>query len=165
MINNNCLNLLKVLKHKNGGILQKLQNGGYVSNSSQPQVLQRYIGLLNNGIKPQAAFDTSHLSIIEDGRPGKYYSFGKRANTLNGWINNATDSLTIGRYNNLRNVQNLQQFKQGLKNKKYNSHPQFYQKMDQGRNRDKQIINNWNRQNGVPLISMLSNNYGQTETV
>ena len=152
-------------KHKNGGILQKLQNGGYVSNSSQPQVLQRYIGLLNNGIKPQAAFDTSHLSIIEDNRPGKYYSFGKRANTLNGWIKNATNSLTIGRYSNLRNVQNLQQFKQGLRNRKYNSHSQFYQKMDQGRNRDKQIINNWNRQNGVPLISMLSNNYGQTETV
>lgn len=166
MINNNCLNLLKVLKHKNGGILQKLQNGGYVSNSSQPQVLQRYIGLLNNGIKPQAAFDTSHLSIIEDGRPGKYYSFGKRANTLNGWIKNATDSLTIGRYKNLQNVQNFNQFKQRLKQKNYNTRPAFYNvEMNRGRNRDKQIINQWNRQNGVPLISMLSNNYGQTETV
>ena len=153
-------------KHKNGGILQKLQNGGYVSNSSQPQVLQRYIGLLNNGIKPQAAFDTSHLSIIEDGRPGKYYSFGKRANTLNGWIKNATDSLTIGRYKNLQNVQNFGQFKQGLKQKNYNTRPAFYNvEMNRGRNRDKQIINQWNRQNGVPLISMLSNNYGQTETV
>ena len=153
-------------KHKNGGILQKLQNGGYVSNSSQPQVLQRYIGLLNNGIKPQAAFDTSHLSIIEDGRPGKYYSFGKRANTLNGWIKNATDSLTIGRYKNLQNVQNFGQFKQGLKQKNYNTRPAFYNvEINRGRNRDKQIINQWNRQNGVPLISMLSNNYGQTETV
>ena len=153
-------------KHKNGGILQKLQNGGYVSNSSQPQVLQRYIGLLNNGIKPQAAFDTSHLSIIEDGRPGKYYSFGKRANTLNGWIKNTTDSLTIGRYKNLQNVQNFNQFKQGLKQKNYNTRPAFYNvEMNRGRNKNKQIINQWNRQNGVPLISMLSNNYGQTETV
>ena len=127
---------------------RKWQQGG---------VLQRYIGLLNNNINPQVAFDTAHLSIIEDGRPNKYYSFGKRATTLDGWIKNATDSLTIGRYKNLLNTNNLNEFKRGLKAKQYNSRPAFYKEMDRGREVDKKIINQYNQQHGIPLISLLQN--------
>ena len=102
--------------------IKKHQQGGpFQIDNSQPQVLQRYISLVNKGIPQQAAFDTSHLSMIEDSRPGKYYSFGKRASNLGGWTKNATDSLTTGRYKNLQNVQNFGQFKQGLKQKNYNT--------------------------------------------
>lgn len=139
-----------IKKHQQGGPFQ-------ISNS-QPQVLQRYISLVNQGIPQQAAFDTSHLSMIEDGRPGKYYSFGKRASNLGGWTKNATDSLTNGRYKNLQNVQNFGQFKQGLKQKNYNTRPAFYNvEMNRGRNRDKQIINQWNKQQGLNPIAQIYN--------
>lgn len=134
------------------------QGGPFQISNSQPQVLQRYISLVNQGIPQQAAFDTSHLSIIEDGRPGKYYSFGKRASNLGGWTKNATDSLTNGRYKNLQNVQNFGQFKQGLKQKNYNTRPAFYNvEMNRGRNRDKQIINQWNKQQGLNPIAQIYN--------
>lgn len=134
------------------------QGGSFQINNSQPQVLQRYISLVNQGIPQQAAFDTSHLSIVEDGRPGKYYSFGRRASNLGGWTKNATDSLTNGRYRNLQNVQNFGQFKQGLKQKNYNTRPAFYNtEMNRGRNRDKQIINQWNKSNGLPLVAGIYN--------
>ena len=139
-----------IKKHQQGGPFQ-------ISNS-QPQVLQRYISLVNQGIPQQAAFDTSHLSMIEDGRPGKYYSFGKRASNLGGWTKNATDSLTNGRYKNLQNVQNFGQFKQELKQKNYNTRPAFYNiEMNRGRNRDKQIINQWNKQQGLNPIAQIYN--------
>lgn len=139
-----------IKKHQQGGPFQ-------ISNS-QPQVLQRYISLVNQGIPQQAAFDTSHLSMIEDSRPGKYYSFGKRASNLGGWTKNATDSLTNGRYKNLQNVQNFGQFKQGLKQKNYNTRPTFYNvEMNRGRNRDKQIINQWNKQQGLNPIAQIYN--------
>ena len=139
-----------IKKHQQGGPFQ-------ISNS-QPQVLQRYISLVNQGIPQQAAFDTSHLSMIEDGRPGKYYSFGKRASNLGGWTKNATDSLTNGRYKNLQNVQNFGQFKQGLKQKNYNTRPAFYNvEINRGRDKNKQIINQWNKTNGLPLIAGLYN--------
>lgn len=139
-----------IKKHQQGGPFQ-------ISNS-QPQVLQRYISLVNQGIPQQAAFDTSHLSMIEDSRPGKYYSFGKRASNLGGWTKNATDSLTNGRYKNLQNVQNFGQFKQGLKQKNYNTRPAFYNvEMNRGRNRDKQIINQWNKQQGLNPIAQIYN--------
>lgn len=139
-----------IKKHQQGGPFQ-------ISNS-QPQVLQRYISLVNQGIPQQAAFDTSHLSMIEDGRPGKYYSFGRRASNLGGWTKNATDSLTNGRYKNLQNVQNFGQFKQGLKQKNYNTRPTFYNiEMNRGRNRDKQIINQWNKQQGLNPIAQIYN--------
>ena len=139
--------------------IKKHQQGGpFQINNSQPQVLQRYISLVNQGIPQQAAFDTSHLSMIEDGRPGKYYSFGKRASNLGGWTKNATDSLTNGRYKNLQNVQNFGQFKQGLKQKNYNTRPAFYNvEMNRGRNRDKQIINQWNKQQGLNPIAQIYN--------
>lgn len=134
------------------------QGGSFQINNSQPQVLQRYISLVNQGIPQQAAFDTSHLSMIEDGRPGKYYSFGRRASNLGGWTKNATDSLTNGRYRNLQNVQNFGQFKQGLKQKNYNTRPAFYNvEMNRGRNRDKQIINQWNKQQGLNPIAQIYN--------
>lgn len=134
------------------------QGGNFQINNSQPQVLQRYISLVNQGIPQQAAFDTSHLSIVEDGRPGKYYSFGRRASNLDGWTKNATDSLTNGRYKNLQNVQNFGQFKQGLKQKNYNNRPAFYNvEMNRGRDKNKQIINQWNKTNGLPLIAGLYN--------
>ena len=134
------------------------QGGPFQINNSQPQVLQRYISLVNQGIPQQAAFDTSHLSIVEDGRPGKYYSFGRRASNLDGWTKNATDSLTNGRYKNLQNVQNFGQFKQGLKQKNYNNRPAFYNvEMNRGRDKNKQIINQWNKTNGLPLIAGLYN--------
>lgn len=134
------------------------QGGSFQINNSQPQVLQRYISLVNQGIPQQAAFDTSHLSMIEDGRPGKYYSFGRRASNLGGWTKNATDSLTNGRYKNLQNVQNFGQFKQGLKQKNYNTRPTFYNtEMNRGRNRDKQIINQWNKQQGLSPIAQIYN--------
>ena len=134
------------------------QGGNFQISNSQPQVLQRYISLVNQGIPQQAAFDTSHLSMVEDGRPGKYYSFGRRASNLDGWTKNAIDSLTNGRYKNLQNVQNFNQFKQGLKWKNYNTRPAFYNvEMNRGRNRDKQIINQWNKTNGLPLIAGLYN--------
>ena len=134
------------------------QGGNFQINNTQPQVLQRYISLVNQGIPQQAAFDTSHLSIVEDGRPGKYYSFGRRASNLNGWTKNATDSLTNGRYKNLQNVQNFGQFKQGLKQKNYNNRPAFYNvEMNRGRDKNKQIINQWNKTNGLPLIAGLYN--------
>lgn len=139
-----------IKKHQQGGPFQ-------ISNS-QPQVLQRYISLVNQGIPQQVAFDTSHLSMIEDGRPGKYYSFGKRASNLGGWTKNVTDSLTNGRYKNLQNVQNFGQFKQGLKQKNYNTRPAFYNvEMNKGRNRDKQIINQWNKQYGLNPIAQIYN--------
>lgn len=139
-----------IKKHQQGGPFQ-------ISNS-QPQVLQRYISLVNQGIPQQAAFDTSHLSMIEDSRPGKYYSFGKRASNLGGWTKNATDSLTNGGYKNLQNVQNFGQFKQGLKQKNYNTRPAFYNvEMNRGRNRDKQIINQWNKQQGLNPIAQIYN--------
>ena len=125
---------------------RKWQQGG---------VLSRYIGLINNNINPQVAFDTAHLSMIEDGRPNKYYSFGKRATTLDGWVKNATDSLTVGRYKNLLNTNNLEEFKRGLKAKQYNSRPAFYKEMDRGRESDKKIINQYNQQHGIPLVSLL----------
>lgn len=134
------------------------QGGNFQINNSQPQVLQRYISLVNQGIPQQAAFDTSHLSIVEDGRPGKYYSFGRRASNLGGWTKNATDSLTNGRYKNLQNVQNFGQFKQGLKQKNYNNRPAFYNvEINRGRDKNKQIINQWNKTNGLPLIAGLYN--------
>ena len=134
------------------------QGGNFQISSLQPQVLQRYISLVNQGIPQQAAFDTSHLSMIEDGRPGKYYSFGKRASNLGGWTKNATDSLTNGRYKNLQNVQNFGQFKQGLKQKNYNNRPAFYNvEINRGRDKNKQIINQWNKTNGLPLIAGLYN--------
>ena len=140
-------------------IIKKHQQGGpFQISNSQPQVLQRYISLVNQGIPQQAAFDTSHLSMIEDSRPGKYYSFGKRASNLGGWTKNATDSLTNGRYKNLQNVQNFGQFKQGLKQKNYNTRPAFYNvEMNRGRNRDKQIINQWNKQQGLNPIAQIYN--------
>ena len=132
------------------------QGGNFQISNSQPQVLQRYISLVNQGIPQQAAFDTSHLSIVEDGRPGKYYSFGRRASNLGGWTKNATDSLTNGRYKNLQNVQNFGQFKQGLKQKNYNNRPAFYNvEINRGRDKNKQIINQWNKTNGLPLIAGL----------
>lgn len=139
--------------------IKKHQQGGpFQINNSQPQVLQRYISLVNQGIPQQAAFDTSHLSMIEDSRPGKYYSFGRRASNLGGWTKNATDSLTNGRYKNLQNVQNFGQFKQGLKQKNYNTRPAFYNiEMNRGRNRDKQIINQWNKQQGLNPIAQIYN--------
>ncbi len=134
------------------------QGGNFQINNSQPQVLQRYISLVNQGIPQQAAFDTSHLSMVEDGRPGKYYSFGRRASNLGGWTKNATDSLTNGRYRNLQNVQNFGQFKQGLKQKNYNTRPAFYNvEMNRWRNRDKQIINQWNKQQGLNPIAQIYN--------
>ena len=140
-------------------IIKKHQQGGnFQINNSQPQVLQRYISLVNKGIPQQAAFDTSHLSMIEDGRPGKYYSFGRRASNLGGWTKNATDSLTNGRYKNLQNVQNFGQFKQGLKQKNYNTRPAFYNvEMNRGRNRDKQIVNQWNKEQGLNPIAQIYN--------
>lgn len=145
-------------------IIKKHQQGGnFQINNSQPQVLQRYISLVNKGIPQQAAFDTSHLSMIEDGRPGKYYSFGRRASNLGGWTKNATDSLTTGRYKNLQNVQNFGQFKQGLKQKNYNTRPAFYNvEMNRGRNRDKQIVNQWNKEQGLnPIAQIYSQNINQ----
>ena len=134
------------------------QGGNFQISNSQPQVLQRYISLVNQGIPQQAAFDTSHLSIVEDGRPGKYYSFGRRASNLGGWTKNATDSLTNGRYKNLQNVQNFGQFKQGLKQKNYNTRSTFYNmEINRGRDKNKQIINQWNKTNGLPLIAGLYN--------
>lgn len=140
-------------------IIKKHQQGGnFQIDNSQPQVLQRYISLVNKGIPQQAAFDTSHLSMIEDGRPGKYYSFGRRASNLGGWTKNATDSLTTGRYRNLQNVQNFGQFKQGLKQKNYNTRPAFYNvEMNRGRNRDKQIVNQWNKEQGLNPIAQIYN--------
>lgn len=140
-------------------IIKKHQQGGnFQINNTQPQVLQRYISLVNKGIPQQAAFDTSHLSMIEDGRPGKYYSFGRRASNLGGWTKNATDSLTTGRYRNLQNVQNFGQFKQGLKQKNYNTRPAFYNvEMNRGRNRDKQIVNQWNKEQSLNPIAQIYN--------
>lgn len=132
--------------HKEGGLL--MQNGG--------QILPRYISLVNAGISPQVAFDTSNLSLVEDNRKNKYYSFGKRATNLQDWTKNAVDSLTIGRYQNLNNTTNFQQFKQGLKQKHYNSRPAFYNiEMNRGRDKNKKIVNQYNQTHGLPLISGL----------
>ena len=132
--------------HKDGGLL--MQNGG--------QILPRYISLVNAGISPQVAFDTSNLSLVEDNRKNKYYSFGKRATNLQDWTKNAVDSLTIGRYQNLNNTTNFQQFKQGLKQKHYNSRPAFYNiEMNRGRDKNKKIVNQYNQTHGLPLISGL----------
>lgn len=132
--------------HKDGGLL--MQNGG--------QILPRYISLVNAGISPQVAFDTSNLSLVEDNRKNKYYSFGKRATNLQDWTKNAVDSLTVGRYQNLNNATNFQQFKQGLKQKHYNSRPAFYNiEMNRGRDKNKKIVNQYNQTHGLPLISGL----------
>lgn len=132
--------------HKDGGLL--MQNGG--------QILPRYISLINAGISPQVAFDTSNLSLVEDNRKNKYYSFGKRATNLQDWTKNAVDSLTVGRYQNLNNTTNFQQFKQGLKQKHYNNRPAFYNiEMNRGRDKNKKIVNQYNQTHGLPLISGL----------
>ena len=66
MINNNCLNLLKVLKHQNGGIL-KGQTGLTIPNSPQyfkqygidsTKFINMWQSLVDKGIPQQAAFDT-----------------------------------------------------------------------------------------------------------
>lgn len=132
--------------HKDGGLL--MQNGG--------QILPRYISLVDAGISPQVAFDTSNLSLVEDSRKNKYYSFGKRATNLQDWTKNAVDSLTVGRYQNLNNATNFQQFKQGLKQKHYNNRPTFYTvEMNRGRDKNKKIVNQYNQTHGLPLISGL----------
>lgn len=132
--------------HKDGGLL--MQNGG--------QILPRYTSLINAGISPQVAFDTSNLSLVEDNRKNKYYSFGKRATNLQDWTKNAVDSLTVGRYQNLNNTTNFQQFKQGLKQKHYNNRPAFYNvEMNRGRDKNKKIVNQYNQTHGLPLISSL----------
>lgn len=132
--------------HKDGGLL--MQNGG--------QILPRYISLINAGISPQVAFDTSNLSLVEDNRKNKYYSFGKRATNLQDWTKNAVDSLTVGRYQNLNNTTNFQQFKQGLKQKHYNSRPAFYNiEMNRGRDKNKKIVNQYNQTHGLPLVAGL----------
>ena len=132
--------------HKDGGLL--MQNGG--------QILPRYISLVNAGISPQVAFDTSNLSLVEDNRKNKYYSFGKRATNLQDWTKNAVDSLTVGRYQNLNNATNFQQFKQGLKQKHYNNRPAFYNvEINRGRDKNKKIVNQYNQTHGLPLISGL----------
>lgn len=137
--------------HKDGGLL--MQNGG--------QILPRYTSLLNAGISPQVAFDTSNLSLVEDSRKNKYYSFGKRATNLQDWTKNAVDSLTVGRYQNLNNATNFQQFKQGLKQKHYNNRPVFYNiEMNRGRDKNKKIVNQYNQTHGLPLISGLYNTNG-----
>ena len=134
--------------HKDGGLL--MQDGG--------QILPRYISLVNAGINPQVAFDTSNLSLVEDNRKNKYYSFGKRATNLQDWTKNAVDSLTVGRYQNLNNTTNFQQFKQGLKQKHYNSRPAFYNiEMNRGRDNNKKIVNQYNQTHGLPLILGLYN--------
>ena len=122
---------------------------------NQPQVVQRYVALLDNGINAQPAFDTAHLSYtVEDNRPGKFYSFGKRSNNINTWQKQATDSLTIGRYKQLNNTTNFQQFKEVLKSKGYNTRPAFWnQEINRGRNSDKQKVNLFNKKHGLPLIS------------
>lgn len=140
-----------VPKRQIGGNLYKIDN-------TMPQITQRYISLLNKGIPAQTAFDTAHLSLIEDGRPNKFYSFGKRATNLQDWTKNVTDSLTVGRYKNLQNVQNFDQFKQKLKQKKYNNRPTFYNtEINRGRNKDKQIINQWNKEQGLNPIAQIYN--------
>lgn len=132
--------------HKDGGLL--MQNGG--------QILPRYTSLINAGISPQVAFDTSNLSLVEDNRKNKYYSFGKRATNLQDWTKNAVDSLTVGRYQNLNNTTNFQQFKQGLKQKHYNNRQAFYNvEMNRGRDKNKKIVNQYNQTHGLPLISGL----------
>lgn len=132
--------------HKDGGLL--MQNGG--------QILPRYISLVNAGISPQVAFDTSNLSLVEDNRKNKYYSFGKKATNLQDWTKNAVDSLTVGRYQNLNNTTNFQQFKQGLKQKHYNSRPAFYNiEMNRGRDKNKKIVNQYNQTHGLPLVAGL----------
>lgn len=132
--------------HKDGGLL--MQNGG--------QILPRYTSLLSAGINPQVAFDTSNLSLVEDSRKNKYYSFGKRATNLQDWTKNAVDSLTVGRYQNLNDATNFQQFKQGLKQKHYNNRPAFYNvEMNRGRDKNKKIVNQYNQIHGLPLISGL----------
>lgn len=134
--------------HKDGGLL--MQNGG--------QILPRYISLINAGISPQVAFDTSNLSLVEDNRKNKYYSFGKKATNLQDWTKNAVDSLTVGRYQNLNNTTNFQQFKQGLKQKHYNSRPAFYNiEMNRGRDKNKKIVNQYNQTHGLPLVAGLYN--------
>ena len=141
-------------------LVPKRQIGGnlYKIDTTMPQITQRYIALLNKGIPAQAAFDTAHLSLIEDGRPNKFYSFGKRATNLQDWTKNVTDSLTVGRYKNLQNVQNFDQFKQKLKQKKYNNRPTFYNtEINRGRNKDKQIINQWNKEQGLNPIAQIYN--------
>ena len=137
---------VKKWHHKDGGLL--MQNGG--------QILPRYISLVNAGISPQVAFDTSNLSLVEDNRKNKYYSFGKRATNLQDWTKNAVDSLTVGRYQNLNNATNFQQFKQGLKQKHYNNRHAFYNvEMNRGRDKNKKIVNQYNQTHGLPLISGL----------
>lgn len=132
--------------HKDGGLL--MQNGG--------QILPRYISLINAGISPQVAFDTSNLSLVEDNRKNKYYSFGKRATNLQDWTKNAVDLLTVGRYQNLNNTTNFQQFKQELKQKHYNSRPAFYNiEMNRGRDKNKKIVNQYNQTHGLPLVAGL----------
>lgn len=132
--------------HKDGGLL--MQNGG--------QILPRYISLVDAGISPQVAFDISNLSLVEDNRKNKYYSFGKRATNLQDWTKNVVDSLTVGKYQNLNNATNFQQFKQGLKQKHYNSRPAFYNiEMNKGRDKNKKIVNQYNQTHGLPLISGL----------
>ena len=113
------------------------------------------INIANTCCKPKGmAFFNGTLPFKEN----KFYSFGKRATNLQDWAKNATDSLTVGRYKNLNNATNYQQFKQGLRQKHYNSRPQFYNvEMNRGRDKNKQIVNQYNQQHGLPLIAGIIN--------
>lgn len=143
--------------HMNGGILaqQGTKLLPLAIQENQPQVVQRYAALLDNGINAQPAFDTAHLSYtVEDNRPGHYYSFGKRSNNINTWQKQATDSLTNGRYKQLNNTLNFQQFKKVLKSKGYNARPNFWNtEINRGRNLDKEKVNLFNKEHKLPLIT------------
>lgn len=143
--------------HMNGGILaqQGTKLLPLAIQENQPQVVQRYAALLDSGINAQPAFDTAHLSYtVEDNRPGHYYSFGKRSNNIITWQKQATDSLTNGRYKQLNNTINFQQFKKVLKSKGYNTRPNFWNiEINRGRDLDKEKVNLFNKEHKLPLIT------------
>lgn len=144
-----------------GGIL-KAQDGTQLSyQDSDPEIVKRYVTLLNRGVPAQAAFDASHMSIIEKGQKG-YYAFGKYRNNIEDWGKAAADSLTTGLYKNARDSANFKDYIQKVKSKGYNNRPQFWNvELPKGRNVDKQRVNSYNKRMGLPLIAQINNTLNQ----
>ena len=165
MINNNCLNLLKVLKHQNGGIL-KGQTGLTIPNSPQyfkqygidsTKFINMWQSLVDKGIPQQAAFDTVWQSLKET--PKGYYAFGVHKPDLNQWSNQAFKSLTTGLYKAARDSTNFQQYRKATY--KYNPSSKYTNWLKNGRSSGIQFINDYRKANhiqGNPIVMLDSQN-------
>lgn len=144
------------LKAKQGAVLKYEEGDKFTYEESDPEIVKRYVTLLNSGIPQQVAFDASHMSIIEKGQKG-YYAFGKHRSNLKDWGKAAADSLTTGLYKDARDAVNFSDYIKKVRSKGYNNRPAFWKsELPKGREVDKQRVNLWNKQNGLQPVAQLN---------